>query len=58
MILIVVHIKNPFYVNDTAFLYMTYGNRPLIMLLQDGAPVETYHYRNIKEDEIADFLGK
>lgn len=49
---------HPFYVNDTAFLYMTYGNRPLIMLLQDGAPVETYHYRNIKEDEIADFLGK
>ena len=46
----------PFYLNDTAFIYITYGNRPLLMLVQDGEPKETYHYRNINEAEIVAFL--
>ena len=38
------------------FLGITYGSRPLIMLLDDGEVQLTYHYRNISERRIAEFL--
>lgn len=38
------------------FLGITYGSRPLIILLADGEPQATYHYRNISERKFAAFL--
>ena len=38
------------------FLGITYGSRPLIILLADGEPQATYHYRNISERQLAAFL--
>lgn len=38
------------------FLGITYGSRPLIILLADGEPQATYHYRNISERQFAAFL--
>ena len=38
------------------FLRITYGQRPFILLLDDGVPVTTYHYRNISERQISRFL--
>lgn len=37
---------------DGLFLHVTYGARPLVVLLSDGQPVATYHYRNINERQI------
>lgn len=38
------------------FMEITYGSRPLVVLIADGEPVATYHYRNISERKIAAFL--
>jgi len=38
------------------FLRITYGARPLILLLDGGKVVATYHYRNINERQIARWL--
>lgn len=38
------------------FLDITYGARPLVMLLDGRSVVATYHLRNIDEDQIADFF--
>ena len=38
------------------FMDLTYGSRPLIILLDDGTPSATYHYRNISERDISAFL--
>ena len=35
---------------------IAYGSRPLVVLLADGDPVATYHYRNISERKITAFL--
>ncbi len=43
-------------IGNERFMGITYGNRPLIMLLADGEPQATYHYRNISEREVAEFL--
>lgn len=43
-------------IGNERFLGITYGSRPLIMLLDDGEPQATYHYRNISERKIAAFL--
>lgn len=40
------------------FLQLTYGQRPLILMLDHGQTVATFHYRNISERSIVDFLGK
>jgi len=34
------------------FINITYGARPLVLLMQDGEVVATYHYRNINERQI------
>lgn len=44
------------YLEDELFLRFTYGERPLLLLLDRGVPVESYHYRNIEESEISEFL--
>jgi len=38
------------------FMGITYGSRPLILLVADGEVQGTYHYRNISEREMAEFL--
>jgi uncharacterized membrane protein YphA (DoxX/SURF4 family) len=43
-------------IGSERFLGITYGNRPLIMMLDNGVPQATYHYRNISERKIAAFL--
>lgn len=45
-------------ITDSLFLQITYGARPLVLLLEDGQVVATYHYRNIDESEIAAFLRR
>ncbi|MBR5092450.1 MAG: thioredoxin family protein [Bacteroidales bacterium] len=51
-----IHYYEPQELPDALFLQITYGQRPLILLLDNGVPVVTYHYRNINEKEIAGFL--
>ncbi len=41
---------------DGQFIDITYGSRPLLMLLDGREVVATYHYRNIDEKQIATFL--
>lgn len=43
---------------DQRFMDITYGSRPLVVLLDGGEPVATYHYRNISERRLAEFLPK
>ena len=38
------------------FLKVTRGSRPMVFLLDGGEVVTTYHYRNIDEQEVAEFL--
>lgn len=40
------------------FMDLTYGSRPLVVLVDDGKPVGTCHYRNIDEHHLAEFLPK
>ena len=51
-----IHYYEPQELPDGLFLQITYGQRPLILLIDNGVPVVTYHYRNINEKEVADFL--
>lgn len=44
-------------IGDNLFLAVTYGARPLVLLLMDGdSVIATYHYRNIKERQIVKTL--
>lgn len=38
---------------NSDFLRITYGARPLILLMQDGKVAATFHYRNIDERKVA-----
>lgn len=51
----IVYIE-PADIGNERFMGITYGNRPLILLVADGEPQATYHYRNISERRIAEFL--
>ncbi|MBR4739347.1 MAG: DoxX family membrane protein [Bacteroidales bacterium] len=51
-----IHYYEPADLPAGLFLRITYGQRPFILLLDDGVPVVTYHYRNISERQVADFL--
>ena len=44
-----IHYYEPADLPDNLFLRITYGQRPFILLLDNGRPVVTYHYRNISE---------
>lgn len=43
------HYYEPADLPDSLFLEITYGQRPLILLVVDGKTVATFHYRNINE---------
>ena len=51
-----IHYYEPADLPDNLFLRITYGQRPFIILLDDGVPVTTYHYRNINERQVSRFL--
>lgn len=51
-----IHYYEPSDLPDGLFLRITYGQRPFILLLDNGVPVTTYHYRNISERQVAKFL--
>lgn len=38
------------------FALITYGQRPMLMLIENGKVTATCHYRNINEKQIVDFL--
>lgn len=48
-----IHYYEPDDLGDTLFLRITLGQRPFIVLLDEGQPAVTYHYRNINEKQIA-----
>lgn len=50
------HYFEPQDLPDALFLEITFGQRPLVLLLDNGTPVAIYHYRNISEKEISRFL--
>lgn len=39
------------------FLRITLGQRPLVVLVDDGKTTVTYHYRNINERQVSEFLS-
>ena len=45
-------------VSKQLFLDITYGSRPMIMLMDGTEVVATYHLRNIDESQIAEFFNK
>ena len=51
-----IHYYEPADLPDNLFLRITYGQRPFVILLDDGVPVTTYHYRNINERQLSRFL--
>ena len=51
------HYFEPADLPDNLFLRITYGQRPFILLLDNGRPVVTYHYRNISERQVKNFLS-
>ena len=53
-----IHYIEPSELGDSVFLRLTYGQRPLVMLLGDGEVEATFHSRNISERQIADFLSQ
>lgn len=40
------------------FMEITHGKRPLVMLVDHGQVTTTYHYRNIDERQVSEFLHK
>ena len=45
-------------IGDSIFMRLTFGSRPLVVLLDGDSVVATYHYRNISERQIAAVLPK
>lgn len=45
-------------ITDSLFIAITYGARPLLMLMDGRKVTATYHLRNIDEEEVSDFLTK
>ena len=43
-------------IRSMTFALITYGQRPIVFLMEDGEVKTTYHYRNIDEEQIVDFL--
>ena len=51
-----IHYYEPSDLPAGLFVQITYGQRPFVLLLDNGTPVVTYHYRNISERQISRFL--
>ena len=45
-----------FQIPPMTFALITYGQRPMLMLIEDGKVTATCHYRNIDEKQLVDFL--
>lgn len=43
-------------VSPKTFAYITYGQRPMVFLIEDSKVVHTFNYRNIDEDVIVKFF--
>jgi len=52
------HYYEPRELPDDLFVEITYGARPLVLLLDGGNVVATYHFRNINERQMARFFGR
>ena len=46
-----------FTVDKETFMLITYGQRPMVMLVEEGEVKGSCHYRNISEGEIVEFFG-
>ena len=46
-----------FTVDKETFMLITYGQRPMVMLMEEGEVKGSCHYRNISEGEIVEFFG-
>ena len=44
-------------IGDSLFIAITYGARPLILLMDGSEVKSTYHLRNVDEEEVSEFLG-
>lgn len=53
-----IHYIQPDDIGDSIFMRITFGSRPLVVLLDQGNVVATYHYRNISERQVADVLQR
>ena len=51
-----IHYVEPDDIGVQLFFDITFGQRPLVILLDEGQPTATFHYRNINERQVADFL--
>jgi hypothetical protein len=51
-----IHYYEPQDLAPGLFLRITFGQRPLVVLLDNGRPTVTYHYRNIHERQVVEFL--
>ena len=49
-------IRHGHLVPPMTFALITYGQRPMLMLMENGKVTATCHYRNINEKQIVDFL--
>lgn len=59
MTLVDTAFQHPAYViSKKTFVGITYGNRPVVMLMHDGAVEGSFHYRNIDETRIATFMDE
>ena len=43
-------------IGQETFLRITFGQRPLVVMMDNGCATTTYHYRNINERQVVDFL--
>lgn len=50
-------IRPSYRIPDMTYAMITYGQRPMIFLVEKGHVVVTCHYRNINEKQIIDFLS-
>lgn len=51
----VVYVE-PTDIGEEVWLGITYGSRPMLLLMENQEVKATYHLRNVDEDEIVDFL--
>ena len=49
-------LRPAYQIDLNTYSLITYGQRPILFLMQDGQVVATSHYRNIDEQQIVDFL--
>lgn len=48
---------HPIVIRRDLFSRITYGQRPVVVLVSDGLPQQSFHYRALDEAELRDFLN-